>query len=66
MGEQGVKDSKVGMTECGRFFREIQEVTDDDVNENAQVVGIEVLIGRASGEKEIQEFENEELKRCFA
>lgn len=66
MREQGVEDPKVGVTQCGRFFREIEEVADHDVNENAQVVGIEVFVGRASGEKEIQKLENEELKRCFA
>lgn len=66
MREQGVKNSKVGVSQRSRFLGEIEEVADHDVDENAQVVGIEVLIGGASGEKEIQQFEDEELKRRLA
>ena len=54
------------MTECGRFLGQIKKIADHDVNENTQIVGIEVLVGGASGEKEIQKFEDEELKRGFA
>lgn len=54
------------MSQRGGFLGEVEEVADHDVDENAQVVGVKIFVGRGSGKKEIQQFEDEELKRCFA
>lgn len=42
------------MAEGGGLRREIEEITDHYIHKNAEIVGIEVLIGRASREEEIK------------
>lgn len=45
---------------------QIEEVADHDVDEDAQVVGVEVFVGRGGGEEEVEELEDEELEGGFA
>jgi hypothetical protein len=39
------------MTEGFRLVGEVEEVTDNNIDENAEVVGVKVLMCCASGEK---------------
>jgi len=57
--EKGVQDPEIRVPQGGRFFREIEEVADHDVNEDAQVIGVKVFVCGARGEEEVQEFEDE-------
>ena len=41
-----------------RFFGEVEEVADNDVDEDAEVVGVEVFIGCGGGEEEVEELED--------
>lgn len=41
------------MAEGARFRREIEKITDHDIHKNAEIVGIEVFVGRAGCEEEI-------------
>ena len=45
---------------------QVEEVADHDVDEDAQVVGVEVFVGRRGGEEEVEELEDEELEGGFA
>lgn len=45
---------------------QVEQVTDDDVNENPEVIGVEVLESRRVGEEKVEEFKNQQLEGCFA
>lgn len=66
MGEKRVEDAEIGVTEGGGGVREIEQIADHDVDEDAQVIGIEVFICEWGGEEEVEELEDEELEGCFA
>lgn len=56
MGEQGVEDAKVGVPEWGGGKGEVEKIADHDVDEDAEIVGVKVFVGRGSGKEEIEEF----------
>ena len=64
--EQGVEDAQVGVAQGGGGEGEVEQVADHDVDEDAQVVGVEVFVGGLGGEEEVEEFENQELQGGFA
>ena len=45
---------------------QVKEITDDDVDENAEVVGVKVFAGLGGGEEEVEDFEDQKLQRRFA
>lgn len=44
---------------------QVEQVTDNDVDENAEVVGVEVFKSRRGGEEEVKEFEDQQLEGRF-
>ena len=66
MGEEGVQYAEIGVAEGSGGEGQIEEVADHDVDEDAQVVGVEVFVGRGGGEEEVEELEDEELEGGFA
>ena len=58
MREKRVEDTEVGVAEGGGIGGEVEEVTDHDINENAEVVSIEVFVGRAGCEEEVKKLED--------
>lgn len=38
---------------------QVEQVADNDVDENAQVVGVEIFESGRSGEEEVEEFEDQ-------
>jgi len=63
--EKRVEDAEVRVAERVGGEREIKEVADHDVDEDAQVIGVEVFVCARRGEEEVQEFEDEELQGGF-
>lgn len=51
MFEEWVENAQVGVTQRSGLVGEVEEVADHDVNKNAEVVGVEVFIGRRGGEE---------------
>lgn len=49
------------MAECSRGEREVEQIADHDIDEDAEVVGVEVFVGAGGGEEEVEEFKDEEL-----
>lgn len=64
--EEGVEDTEIGMAQRVGGEREVEEVADHDIDEDAQVVGVEVFICAWGCEEEVEEFEDKELQGCFA
>ena len=64
--EEGREDAKVGVSERDSGGGQVEKVAEDDVEEDVEVVGIEVLVGGRGGEEEVEEFEDEELEGGFA
>ena len=54
------------MSERGSGGWQIEEVTEDDVEEDMEIVGVEVFVCGRGGEEEVEEFEDEELEGGFA
>ena len=44
---------------------QVKQVTDNDVDENAKVVGVEIFKSGRSGEEEIEELEDQQLEGSF-
>ena len=63
--QQGVHDAEVGMAERDQLVGQVEEVTDYDVQENSQVVGVEVFVCCSCGEEEVEELKDKELEGCF-
>jgi len=59
--EEGVQHAEVGVAQRGGGEGQVEQVADDDVEEDAQVVGVEVFVGGGRGEEEVQQLEDEEL-----
>lgn len=66
MGQQGVQHSQVGVAQGGGGQRQVEQVAGDDVEEDAQVVGVEVLVRGRGGEEEVEQLEDQQLQRGFA
>ena len=64
--DERVEDAEVGVAEGGGGEGQVEEVADHDVDEDAEVVGVEVLVGWGGGEEEVEELEDEELEGGFA
>ena len=62
MGEERVQHAQAGVAQGGGGEGQVEQVADHDVDENAQVVGVEVLVGGRGGEEEVEELEDEELE----
>ncbi len=61
VSEEGGQHAEVGVAQGGGGEGQVEEVADDNVEEDAQVVGVEVFVGRGRGEEEVQQLEDEEL-----
>ena len=61
VGEERVEDTEVSVAEGGGGYGEVEEVADHDIDEDAEVVGVEVFVGGGCGEEEVEDFEDEEL-----
>lgn len=59
--EEGGQHAEVGVAQRGGGEGQVEQVADDDVEEDAQVVGVEVFVGGGRGEEEVQQLEDEEL-----
>jgi len=60
--EQGGQDAEVGVAQGGGGEGQVEQVADDDVEQDAQVVGVEVFVGGGRGEEEVEELEDEQLE----
>lgn len=60
--EEGGEHAEIGVAQCGGGEGQVEQVADDDVEEDAQIVGVEVFVGRGCGEEEVQQLEDEELE----
>lgn len=54
--EQGVQHAEVGVAQGGGGGGQVEEVAGDDVEEDAEVVGVEVFVRGRVGEEEVEEF----------
>ncbi|EHL02482.1 hypothetical protein M7I_1563 [Glarea lozoyensis 74030] len=63
--EERVHYSQVGVAEGDEFVGEVEEVADYYVEEDAEVIGVEVFVGDAGGEEEVEQLEDEELEARF-
>lgn len=53
MSEQRIKNPEVGVSKGGRLFRQVQQVSDQNVNQDMQIVRVEVFVGARSGEDQV-------------
>lgn len=53
------------MTQGSGVGGQVEQVTDNDVDENTQIVGVEVFVSWGVGEEEVEEFEDLQLEGCF-
>lgn len=53
------------MTQGSGIGGQVEQVTDNDVDENTKIVGVEVFESGGVGEEEVEEFEDLQLKGCF-
>lgn len=51
MFEEGVKNAQVGVTQGSGLVGEVEEVADHNVHKDAEIVGVEILIGCGGGKK---------------
>lgn len=66
MREERIQDAQISVAEGGGGEGQVEQVADHDVDEHAQVVGVEVLVRGRGGEEEVEELEDKELEGCFA
>lgn len=64
--QQWVQHTQIRVTQRDGLGRQVQQVPDEDVDQDMQVVGVEVLTCRGGREDEIEKLEREELEGSFA
>lgn len=53
MRQQRVKDAEIGVSQGGRFLGKIQEVSDQNVHQDAEIISIKIFIRRRGRKDEI-------------
>lgn len=64
--EERVQYPEVSVPQRRSGERQIEEIADHDVDQNAKVVGVEILVGGRGREEEVQKFKDQELEGGFA
>ena len=54
VSKQGIKDTEVGMAKSRRREGKVEEIPDHDVDQNAEVVSVKILVGLWGGEEEVK------------
>lgn len=51
--QQGVEHPQIGMAQCRCILGQIKQVSNQNVHEDVQVVGVEVFVGWRGGEEQV-------------